>query len=209
MMFWVYLFGGLAGLFLLLFSFGQIADWIEHKKSYPEKKRRHDARVRSNASYYGDYAPQTPGHVALVSFGAFLIAALIAALVSGVLILTANAISKSFVSEDYETYNYLENIGDANGTRGSFSLFGGSIENQPVYMYYLRNDKGEFRLYHVDADSAYVTYTNETPKIVYHMTRSKNEFWALNAIVDTGTVNNYEFRVPEGSVKQNYNLDAQ
>lgn len=106
-----------------------------------------------------------------------------------------------------ETYNYLQNVGDSNGTRGSFSLFGGSIDNQPVYMYYLQDDSGKFRLYHVDADSAYVTYTNETPKIVYHSSYSRNIWMSYNP--DDGAVDEFEFRVPEGSVKQNYNLDAQ
>lgn len=208
-MIWVYIFGGIAVLSVLGYTVDLISDWFETKKLYPEKKRKYDARQQSGYSYYGDTAPNSPAREAMISLGAWALGVLIAAFIAGVLILLSNAISKSFVSEGYETYNYLENIGDSNGTRGSFSLFGGSIENQPVYMYYLRNDKGEFRLYHVDADKAYVTYTNETPKIVYHHTRSKNEFWALNAIVDTGGVSNYEFRVPEGSVKQNYNLDAQ
>lgn len=106
-----------------------------------------------------------------------------------------------------ETYNYLENIGDSNGQQGSWSLFGGSIDNQPVYMYYLRDESGKFRLYHVDADSAYVTYTNEAPKIVYHYEYSSNNWMSFNPKDDSPV--EYEFRVPEGSVKQNYTLDAQ
>ena len=107
---------------------------------------------------------------------------------------------------EVETYSNIQNIGDSNGVKGSFALFGGSIDNQPVYMYYLRDGKGRFTLHHVDANRAYVTYTNETPKIVYHSTKSRNNWMSVDW---ENSVDDYEFRVPEGSVKQNFNLDAQ
>jgi len=72
-------------------------------------------------------------------------------------------------------------------------------------MYYLRDDAGRFTLHHVDASRAYVTYSEETPKIVFHKVKSSNNWLSINP---TGTVG-IEFRVPDGSVKQNFNLDAQ
>lgn len=184
-MFWFYLIGGAVTLFWLYRAF------IEYR----------DMRMLNGWSVI----PNKSDYVMITVMGLFMwgvsmiVGLLIAFLINGFMF--------NFFDEEYETYNPLVSGGDSNGTNGHFSVFGGSIENQPVYMYYLQNDRGEFRLYHIDSDEAYITYTDESPKIVYHKKRSTNDFWAI----DTGSnnVRSYEFRVPSGSVKQGFNYDAQ
>lgn len=104
------------------------------------------------------------------------------------------------------TYSDLATLNDGSGVQGSFFLGSGTINSTAVFMYYT-NDNGVYRLNHVDADYATVTYTDGPPRLLYHNTKSGNHFWALDWFGDDYT--QYEFQVPAGSVKQSFNLDAQ
>lgn len=103
----------------------------------------------------------------------------------------------------------IENLGDASGVEGHFYLGGGTVNSSPVYMYYLEEEDG-FHLYNVYAYDARITYTDSTPQMVVHYNKSANTFWSRNLgyADDAEQYRSYEFQVPSGSVKQNYNLDA-
>jgi hypothetical protein len=101
----------------------------------------------------------------------------------------------------------MEVVSDGSSTHGSFFLFSGYVKSDPVYNYYSRNDRGEYRLKQVYADYAFVTYTDATPQVIRYDIDSSNLWMALH--VGWDTYGEWEFRIPEGSIKQNYTLDAQ
>lgn len=116
-----------------------------------------------------------------------------------------NMLTYIFVDEDYSYSRPLTTINDNSSVSGSFFLGSGSIKEIPTFMYYVLNERGEFRLQHVDADDAFITYTDGPPEVIVHTTRTKSEWLAVE--MDMAEYE-YEFRVPRGSVKQVYTLDA-
>lgn len=107
----------------------------------------------------------------------------------------------------------LVNLGDSSGVSGRFFLGSGYIESKPVYMYYLQ-DGDSYRLYNVKASNAFITYTDETPQIIFHGSRQGYSNW-FSIGADDWRVNEdgydpdaFEFKVPRGSIKQDFNLDA-
>lgn len=110
-----------------------------------------------------------------------------------------------------ERYTTLVNLSDGAGVSGSFFLGSGTIDTTPVYMYYAQDNKGRYRLYHVNASQSYVTYTDETPTLVIHGKEMNDKWYSLDTGFATPEYADdvYEFRVPRGSIKQNFNLDAQ
>lgn len=147
--------------------------------------------INENTSIWPDYENV---------FFAFVTSALIAAFVS----LGCNAVAYKFVNEPVQQYTSLASLSDGSGVSGSFFLGIGSVDSEPVYMYYT-NDNGVFRLHQIEARRAYVTYTDSQPQMVKHTDRSTNKWLSVFFGID----NDYEFQVPRGSVKSNFNLDAQ
>ena len=104
----------------------------------------------------------------------------------------------------------IESLGDGAGVEGRFYLGSGYVSTSPVYMYYLSEPEG-YRLYHPNASQSYITYTNDTPQMVVHFKKSGNLFWSrhFGNADDYEDYRTYEFQVPRGSVKQQFNLDSQ
>jgi len=98
----------------------------------------------------------------------------------------------------------LASLADNQGTSGSFFLGSGSIDDEPVFYYYERNGD-EYTLEHVNADEAVVIETTDDPRVEFYSPVSNNEFWYIGGFGES-TV---KFYVPEGSVLNNYNLDAE
>lgn len=99
------------------------------------------------------------------------------------------------------TYNNLAALNDGSSVNGTFFLGGGTIDSDPSYMFYTENG-GDYKLRQVYADDAVVRFSKETPKIEYHNPRS--QFWTYWNMNNTY----YVFKVPEGSIKYSYSLDA-
>lgn len=110
-----------------------------------------------------------------------------------------------------ERYTTLINLADGAGVQGSFFLGSGTIDTTPVYMYYAQDSKGRYRLYHVNASQSYVTYTDDTPTLVIHGNEMNDKWYSFDTGFSVSDYDDdvYEFRVPRGSIKQNFNLDAQ
>lgn len=114
------------------------------------------------------------------------------------------------VPEDRYTGLYAMN--DGLGTKGRFFLGSGTIETSPVYTYYYK-DGEQYRLTYKEANDSYITYTEGTPQLIHHGSRQRYSNW-LSLGADDWQVNiykgdPYEFQVPQGSIQQNYVLDAQ
>lgn len=133
----------------------------------------------------------------------------LAALVLGVSAVFANSYfyNAGKVYEDRSAA--LVNLGDGMGVQGRFFLGSGSIESNPVYMYYIDNN-GQYKLHYQYSYNSYVTYTDSTPRIIWHGERSDSSFWlAIMNDWDPVSEEYIEFQVPKGSIKQNFNLDVQ
>lgn len=117
-------------------------------------------------------------------------------------------VCNSQINEERVTYANLMTIQDNSTTQGRFSLFGGSVNEVPSYSYYLDSGNGRYRLHSVPASDSYITYTDDQPRIYFHGWKSDWGFWTIPWEGDRNVGNRYEFAVPQGSIQQNYVLDA-
>lgn len=130
---------------------------------------------------------------------------LVTGLVVGFLVAGAVNFATYFtVDEPVQRYTAIANLSDGSGVSGSFFLGIGSVDSKPVYMYYT-DDNGVFELHQLEAKRAYVTYTDGSPQVVLHTDRSTNKWISVFSSLNY----KYEFQVPRGSVRANFNLDAQ
>lgn len=111
-----------------------------------------------------------------------------------------------------DRYTNLVSMGDAAGVQGRFFLGSGSVDTAPVYMYYTKTERG-YRLYHKRSAQSYITYTDETPILVHHGSRQGYSNW-FSIHADDWRIEQYdsgafEFKIPPGSIAQQFDLDAQ
>jgi hypothetical protein len=99
------------------------------------------------------------------------------------------------------THDNLAVLNDGSRVNGSFFLGSGTIDSDPSFMFYTESD-GNYKLKQVYAEDSIVRYSTESPKIEYHSPKSR--FWTY------WNMNNqyYVFKVPNGSIKYGYELDA-
>lgn len=97
----------------------------------------------------------------------------------------------------------LASLSDGSGIHGSFFLGSGYVDSRPVFMYYT-NDNGAYRLKQERADDSIVTYTDGPPQLVIHYNNSSNKW--VSIVNDSSP--EYEFQVPQGSVKSDFTLDT-
>ena len=92
-------------------------------------------------------------------------------------------------------------LNDGSAIEGSFFLVSGGIGEKPKFTFYAE-ENGVFRLKSVDADEAQVVYTDGAPVHEYHIPAGR--FWTYWEMSNSYDV----FKVPAGSIKYSYNLDA-
>lgn len=159
------------------------------------------------------------GAIIYREFGFVLFAAMgfIFALMAGLLIdWPVSWATRDKVDITYE----LGALNDGRSTKGSFFLGSGSIDSVPSFMYYVKDGDG-FVLRDWPARSSKVIETDSTPRVVYRCddygTVPRPFRWTTKMMEDSGWVDEWidcghafvTFYVPPGSVKQQYNLDAQ
>lgn len=141
-----------------------------------------------------------------VEGGDYLMGGLVGSLVAGAIgSLIAIAISAAvvqFVEEDVETRRIsLVSLGDSIGGEGSFFLGSGTIEQEARYFYYSGTSETGYKIYNISADEATIFYTDNDPRIEFERT---NDGW----FTAEERVSEYRVYVPEGSITQQYVLDA-
>lgn len=95
---------------------------------------------------------------------------------------------------------------DTTLTSGSYSIFGGSVGEKPVFFYYRENADGSITQHNVPTSRSSIfegDYDGELRVTVNRDVR-RAEWWRIPA-GDRET--QYEFYVPEGSVKRDFNYD--
>lgn len=106
----------------------------------------------------------------------------------------------------------LESLQDGSSVRGSFFLGSGVIDEVSVFTWYEQPQPGSYRQARADADSSTVHYTDGAPRYIVHIEQIEGgSFWGTWGFRgDSGDEVNrtYDFYVPKGSVKSQYELDA-
>ncbi len=117
------------------------------------------------------------------------------------------------LSVEYKTTTWhkdLVTVKDNNTTTGSFFLGSGTIGGQMKYVYYIQNNDNTYQMFQTDCYKAKIKYVNTKPQIVITEVSVDETLWnkfALDIVGETGQT--YIFEVPQGSIKNNYELDAQ
>lgn len=110
-----------------------------------------------------------------------------------------------------KTYG-IETLKDNNTTKGDFhSAFfigSGKIENKMKYMYYIEQD-GYFKFEQVDCEKAKIKYYEGDPKIEKISQEKIEGAFINNFCILFNPCEEYIFYIPEGSIQNNYSLDAQ
>lgn len=128
----------------------------------------------------------------------------------------AALIVEDFASPEETRYVNIYSMGDGLGSEGRGGFFGGfgSIDSEAVFMYYTK-DGEYYKLRHVDADRVKIVQTDEgQPRYEKQCGNSADlagwlrmPFWDYDSII-CDSYSDLTFFVPEGSIKQQFNLDA-
>lgn len=107
----------------------------------------------------------------------------------------------------------LESIQDGQQTRGQFFLGSGTINDVSVFTWYEESSDNAYRQRQADASASTVHYVPSGTRPYYTRTvrkRTGSFFGTWVTHPETGEVKSdeYDFYVPEGTVRQNYELDA-
>lgn len=99
----------------------------------------------------------------------------------------------------------IKSLQDTRHTSGSFFLGSGSIDSKPVFWYYA-DSGGYSTLEHRDAEDVRIVETDDhKPHVVEQKFHSNNDWF--HTIYDGES--RYVFYIPEGSITNNFELDAQ
>lgn len=119
---------------------------------------------------------------------------------------------------DYETVSVpIYELGDGTSTSGYFGFFGGSIDSEPAFMYYVKNENGAYELKQVEANRVEIVQTDDVSPHYEKSCRndSTTPDWARVPVFfeysgyDCPDYVDYTFYVPENSIKGAYDLDAE
>lgn len=138
------------------------------------------------------------------SIGDFIAESLLGAIIGGVIgVILMFALP---MRTEVKTYQYeIEVLQDSDSVSGNFLLGSGHINGSFKYVFYYKTDGG-FKMGQVDYRDAIIKYSDDIKVIRYReeMTDSFINWFA----VDFWFSDRYEIFVPEGTIKQNYSLDA-
>lgn len=107
----------------------------------------------------------------------------------------------------------LVNAKDNLSVKGSFSILGGEVHGEFVYAYYTKNEKGNFVLNMIPAENTEISYLSEREQPYLEMTTKT--YYSLNTNHNPATKcqehekTSYVLYVPEGSIQEIFEFDAQ
>lgn len=126
-----------------------------------------------------------------------------------IIFVAGNGISAKVLDADQkiECCWNVYSIEDTDATHGSFSLFGGSIDEEAVYYYYSQRADGSLGLYHTLANETRIVETDGDVHLERHYNANSN-MWLSWFDGDDDLHNKWWFYVPKGSVTTAYNLNG-
>tara|TARA_R110002020_G_scaffold381847_1_gene592758 strand:+ start:189 stop:692 length:504 start_codon:yes stop_codon:yes gene_type:complete len=106
-------------------------------------------------------------------------------------------------------YNYdIETLQDNSSVSGDFFLGSGNIEGNMKYVFYYKTNGG-FKMKQIDYDDVIIKYSETRKEVIEHKEEMVSDSWINNFAYDASTVLEYEVFVPKGTIRSNFNLDAQ
>ena len=102
----------------------------------------------------------------------------------------------------------IENLQDNNSISSNFFLGIGQIEGKMKYVFYYE-ENGFYKMMQLDYDLVQIKYSDSTPKV--NVTENyPSDAFINNFAIDLDIFHkSYIIEVPNGTIKNNYNLDAQ
>jgi hypothetical protein len=110
--------------------------------------------------------------------------------------------TKMKLSSTKEIYALEDNI----TTSGEFFLGTGYVDGNMEYFYVVKDGKGK-RIDSIEANKVTIVDHEGKPHIKVYEPRFKSKFVASLFDVPFALDNYYEFYIPKGTIKQNYNID--
>ncbi len=102
----------------------------------------------------------------------------------------------------------IETLQDNNSVSGNFFLGCGQIEGKMKYVFYYE-EKGLYRMMQLDYNLVQIKYSDSKPKVNVTENYPSGAFINNFAIDLNAFDKTYIIEVPKGTIKNNYNLDAQ
>jgi len=102
----------------------------------------------------------------------------------------------------------IQTLQDNNSVKGNFFLGCGQVNGTMKYVCYYE-ENGYYQMLQIDYDKAKIKYCDSIPKITIleiKATKDKINLFAIDLDLGEKT---YIIEVPKGTIKNNYNLDAQ
>ena len=97
----------------------------------------------------------------------------------------------------------IVSLQDSIGVSGHFFIGSGYIGDKPYYSYYVKENDG-FKLNNVNAENILIKY-GETPYVKVPKSCHSDFDWIFPCAYGSSPI---EIQVPNGSIKENYSLDA-
>lgn len=105
-----------------------------------------------------------------------------------------------------ESYDVpLQTLSDTLTIQGSFSLGSGSIDGEPVYLYYWGDDIKGFKLGHKNAEDCTIFRDEENKPYLKITELCSNNVYGIETCFEKS----YEFHVPKNTIVSRYNLDGE
>lgn len=127
---------------------------------------------------------------------------------------SSSVFNKKEIIKEYDSIDttHIVSLKDNLSVRGSFFLGSGIISNTMKYVFYIKNYDGSYSSQMIDADDVRIMYAKNNPRIevTKHITEYREKNVVENDILtrDSYVVSKIIY-VPEGSIKNNFELDAQ
>lgn len=102
----------------------------------------------------------------------------------------------------------IATLQDGNSVSGKFFLGSGQIEGKMKYIFYYE-ENGMYRMMQLNYDVVQIKYSDEKPKVNITQNYPTKAFINNFAIDMDCFDKTYIIEVPKGTIKSNYNLDAQ
>lgn len=117
-------------------------------------------------------------------------------------------IASIFIPASEHKYEHIiVSMKDNSSVNGSFFLGSGTFKDEPTFSYYYEKD-GYYKLENVPSENSKIYYTNVNNRVVctYY---TIDGFYQWLSIPIVKYSRSYEFYIPSGSIKTNFNLDAE
>ncbi len=102
----------------------------------------------------------------------------------------------------------IASMKDNMGMNGSFFLGSGQIKDEMKYVFYVE-ENGTYKLEMVKYDYAVIKYTTSKPRVIVYQNMPTEAFYNYFGFDSECFDKHYVFEIPQGSIKNNFTLDAE